>query len=274
MPAIAGYAQERIMSSLEQQPVKRDWTLVVIGSVLVFSAYTFLVVLPMARSVKAEIHDAGYPNTMYDLRLRMASEDSARFIDEYMPALQACGTRRELLKKSIEAVTVADGLYCEFVVATGGTINYIASLIPQKPIHGFDSFEGLPENWREGMPKGTFARMDLPRVRPNVVLHKGWFDQVLPGWKGRFSGPLAFVHMDADLYSSTKTVLEGLADRMVPGTIIQFDEFFLYPGWKLNGEYKAFTEFRDAYHVQFEYLGYSTESGQVALKIKSVSPAK
>lgn len=184
MPAIAGYAQERIMSSLEQQPVKRDWTLVVIGSVLVFSAYTFLVVLPMARSVKAEIHDAGYPNTMYDLRLRMASEDSARFIDEYMPALQACGTRRELLKKSIEAVTVADGLYCEFGVATGGTINYIASLIPQKPIHGFDSFEGLPENWREGMPKGTFARMDLPRVRPNVVLHKGWFDQVLPGGRG------------------------------------------------------------------------------------------
>jgi hypothetical protein len=137
-------------------------------------------------------------------------------------------------------------------VATGGTINYIASVIPQKTIHGFDSFEGLPATWREGMPKGTFARMDLPHVLPNVVLHKGWFDQVLPGWKKQFSGPLAFVHMDADLYSSTKTVLDALADRIVPGMVIQFDEFFLYPGWKYNG----------------------TESGQVAVVIKGITLPK
>ncbi len=38
--------------------------------------------------------------------------------------------------------------------------------------------------------------------------------------------------MAADLYSYTKTVRNGLADRIVPGTIIQFDEFFCYPGRK------------------------------------------
>jgi len=245
----------------------------VVGALSVaLAAYTTLVVVPIARGLSAQIHDSGYPRTFEDLRLRLASEDSARFIDEYMPTVQACRTRRELLKKSVTAVTV-DGLYCEFGVGSGGTVNYIASLIPQKPIHGFDAFEGLPEDWREGYTKGAFATK-IPQVLPNVVLHKGWFDQVLPGWKAHFPGPLAFVHMDADLYSSTKTVLDALADRMVPGTIIQFDEFFLYPGWKSNGEYKAFTEFRDAYRVEFEYLGYSTESGQVAIKIKRVSLPK
>jgi Macrocin-O-methyltransferase (TylF) len=256
---------------MEEQRAKFEWPIAIIVVVLVLSAYTFLVVRPMARSVVAEVHDSGYPKTIYDLRLHMGNEDAARFIDEYMPTLQACSTRRELLKKSVEAATV-DGLYCEFGVATGGTINYIASLTA-KPIHGFDSFEGLPEDWRDGMAKGYFARTGLPKVRSNVILHKGWFDQVLPGWKTRYAGPLAFVHMDADLYSSTKTVLDSLADRMVPGTIIQFDEFFMYPGWKLNGEYKAFTEFRDAHNLQFEFLGYSVESGQVAVKVKGLTLA-
>jgi hypothetical protein len=134
---------------MEPQPAKRDWPLMVIGLVgvlsVVLAAYTTLVVVPIARGLKREIRDSGYSSTFEDLRLRLASEDSARFVDEYMPAVQACQTRRELLKKSVTAVTV-DGLYCEFGVGSGGTVNYIASLIPQKKIHGFDAFEGLPED--------------------------------------------------------------------------------------------------------------------------------
>jgi hypothetical protein len=76
---------------------------------------------------------------------------------------------------------------------------------------------------------------------------------------------MAFMHMDADLYSSTKTVFDTLADRIVPGTVIVFDEFFNYPGWK-RGESKAFAEMVAARGLKFEYLGYADQ--QVAVKVR------
>ena len=111
------------------------------------------------------------------------------------------------------------------------TLNFIASLLPGQ-IHGFDSFEGLPEDWRQGHEKGTFAVGHLPRVRPNVRLYKGWFEDTLPAFREQYPGPVAFLHLDADLYSSTKTVLDILGEGIVPGTVIAFDEFFNYPGWR------------------------------------------
>ena len=54
--------------------------------------------------------------------------------------------REELLRYSISK-TKANGLFLEFGVSAGRTVNYIASLVPDKTIYGFDSFEGLPEDW-------------------------------------------------------------------------------------------------------------------------------
>lgn len=160
------------------------------------------------------------------------------------------------------------GLYCEFGVYKGETINFIASKIPHT-VHGFDSFEGLPEDWRAGFEAGAFAT-PLPEVRANVKLHKGWFDKSVPVWAKEHQGPLAFAHLDADLYSSTKTVLDILVDRVVAGTVLQFDEYFNYPGWK-EGEYKAFQEFVAERGVRFEYIGYVGGVGaQVAVKILAV----
>lgn len=163
-----------------------------------------------------------------------------------------------------------DGLYCEFGVESGTTINFIASQTA-RTIHGFDSFEGLPEDWRPGFPAGTFKLKELPKVRANVELHKGWFDQSIAPFKAKFSEPVVFLHMDADLYSSTKTTLDLLADRIIPGTIIQFDEFFNYPGWR-QGEYKAFMEFVNDYKITHEYIGYTGGTGeQVAVRILGIA---
>ena len=111
----------------------------------------------------------------------------------------------------------------------------------------------------------------LPPVRENVKLHKGWFDEVLPGFKQEFEGPLAFLHLDADLYSSTKVVLDELAERVGPGTVIQFDEYFNYPGWK-QGEFKAFAEFVEAVNLKYEYLGYCSgdDVEQIAIRVTSI----
>ena len=71
-------------------------------------------------------------------------------------------------------------LWLEFGVASGKTINYISKFTNNK-VYGFDSFEGLPENWRDGFGKGAFSRNgNLPEVNANVELIKGWFDNTLP----------------------------------------------------------------------------------------------
>jgi hypothetical protein len=68
-------------------------------------------------------------------------------------------------------------------------------------------------------------------------------------------------------------VLDILADRIVAGTVIQFDEYFNYPGWQ-DGEFKAWSEFVAARHVKFEYLGYCDRNEQVAVRILEIGAAK
>ena len=199
----------------------------------------------------------------------LAREATAQFVIEHMPKARAFPHKFALLDYSLENVDPKiNGLFCEFGVWKGETVNYIASKI-EHPIHGFDSFEGLPETWRTGFEEGAFKMTGLPPVRENVKLYKGWFDESVPVWAADHPGPISFIHMDADLYSSTKTVLDILGARIVPGTVIQFDEYFNYPGWQ-NGEYKAFREFAAERQVEFEYLGYCYHSEQVAVKILSI----
>jgi hypothetical protein len=104
-----------------------------------------------------------------------------------------------------------------------------------------------------------------------VNLYKGWFNETLPRWAQENPGPIAFMHLDADIYSSTKCVFDILGDRIVPGTVLQFDEYFNYPGWQ-KGEYKAFNEFVEAHQVKFEYLGYA--KNQVAVRILEIAEPK
>lgn len=146
--------------------------------------------------------------------------------------------RLEHLKYCIENVTV-DGQYLEFGVFRGHTLNYIAELVPNKTVYGFDSFYGIPEDWL-WMPQGEFSTNGmLPAVRSNVKLIPGWFDNTLPKFNKE---RIAFMHVDCDLYASTKYVLESLENYIVPGTVIAFDDFPYFPGTEQH-EYRAFMEF-------------------------------
>ncbi|MGH7701523.1 MAG: class I SAM-dependent methyltransferase, partial [Gemmatimonadales bacterium] len=147
----------------------------------------------------------------------------------------------------------------------GATINWIARLA-QGPIYGFDSFEGLPESWRPGFDAGRFRVKRLPWVRPNVRLIKGWFSDTIPPFALEHPEPIGFLHVDCDLYSSTRTIFEGLSPRLRPGSVIVFDEFLNYPGWQ-QGEYQAFMEWVRARGIRFEYLGFCHSSQQVAVRI-------
>ncbi|MBV8565314.1 MAG: class I SAM-dependent methyltransferase, partial [Methylobacteriaceae bacterium] len=106
----------------------------------------------------------------------------------------------------------------------------------------------------------------LPAVHSNVVLVKGFFEQTLPDFLPTFSKKsVAFMHVDCDLYSATKTVLDGLAPMLIDGTIIVFDEYFNYPRWR-HHEHKAFMEFIESRRTGFEYLAYAFRQVAVAIR--------
>jgi hypothetical protein len=211
--------------------------------------------------------DVGRIHPMRERSLR-ALQRSVDYIENTMPDALGFESQRELTEFALSAVQI-EGHYLEFGVFTGGTIRFIASRIGSRVIHGFDSFEGLPEAW-SGFSLGRRA-FDvggrLPRVPANVRLHRGWFDDTLPQWVTANPGPVAFIHIDCDLYSSTQTILTLLADRCVAGTIILFDEYFNYPNWEVH-EYKAFQEFVTKYAVKYRYLAFARQ--QVAVRIESI----
>lgn len=139
-------------------------------------------------------------------------------------------------------------LYLEFGVAHGGSMEYWARELknPEAMLHGFDSFEGLPEDggpWKKGQfnVNGRIPECDDPRVR----FFRGWFDQVLP----TYSIPahdILVVNLDADLYSSTIYVLNYLRAYIKPGTIIYFDEMN-----HVDHEARAFHELIQETGLQF-----------------------
>ena len=203
---------------------------------------------------------------------RLASEESACYVLEHMRAVPNFDTDYDLHKwvttTQLDPKLLSDGWVLEFGVATGRTLNQFAHWLPNKFVFGFDGFEGLPEDWTSRMRRGFFARDSLPRVRKNCELVVGWFDQTLPGFKNNRikNGPIALLHVDCDLYSSTVTILNNLRENIVPGTVIVFDEYLNYPGWQLD-EFRAWQEHCKKYGVKYEYIGRVSKHQKVAVRV-------
>ncbi|MDI9916212.1 class I SAM-dependent methyltransferase [Rhodococcus sp. IEGM 1379] len=191
-----------------------------------------------------------------------ATASSAAFILENMRVVETFGHPHDTLRHALNLVETP-GMALEFGVASGTTLKIIADEFREREgtVAGFDVFSGLPETWRTGFPVGEFAQDSIPEV-PGAQLVPGLFEETLPSFLEQETGPVAFLHLDADLYSSTKTVLDLLGDRLVPGSIVVFDEFFNYPGWQ-HHEYRAWTEFVTRTGISFEYVGYTVDNEQV-----------
>ena len=168
--------------------------------------------------------------------------------------------REEHLKRCLLDKNI-DGYIMEFGVYKGTTINIISNQFPDEDIYGFDSFEGLPEDWDfsdniKKWTKGFFKLDKLPIVNKNVKLIKGWYDTSVSEWVSGNDGDISILHIDCDLYSSAKCILDGLNEQIVNGTIIIFDEMYhwgngTYTKWE-DGEYKALREWMEKYDREIE----------------------
>ena len=202
-----------------------------------------------------------FPIRSYNLKSKIyerAAEESVDYFYEHASNALMLDDRFKVLdyalNKCLTNQVSKSGLFLEFGVFEGESINFCADLAPTKTFTGFDSFEGLPETWGGKEAKGHFdLNGKLPQVRKNVELNKGWFDDSLPKFLEKNTNDVAFLHIDCDLYSSTKTIFDNLKNKIKIGTIIVFDEYFNYPNWQKH-EYKAFQEFVQANNVQYEYL--------------------
>jgi hypothetical protein len=154
--------------------------------------------------------------------------------------------------------------YLEFGVWVGSTINFFSNYV--NTIYGFDSFEGLREDWvGSESPKGTFnLNRKPPKLNKNVIPVVGWVQDTLVPFLEKHKPEINFVHMDMDTYETTKFVLTKIKPYLVKNCIITFDELYNYPGWEV-GEYKALKEtFNDN---EYRYVCFCLNSQQAAIQI-------
>ncbi len=216
-----------------------------------------------------------YPIVYYNAQLEK------KMVDEFVrDGAIWCNDEWNIKSICIDNLSV-DGLILEFGVFKGASINYMAERV-KREIHGFDSFEGLPDGrgvWQSYYRKRAFDQKgQLPKVLSNVKLHKGWFNETLPTFLQSHPENVSLLHIDSDVYSSAQTVLHLLSNRIVPGTIILFDEYFNYDGWQFE-EYRAFQEFVKRFKIRYRVLAVDTFDekpspyGKVAFVIEAIAPA-
>ena len=142
------------------------------------------------------------------------------------------------------------GLWLEFGVGRGDSLRMFAKENPQHHFYGFDWFKGLPEDWGVGIhctPKGSYAQSEVPTMPENVTLVQGLFQDTLGNFLWDHPGEVSFAHLDADLYSSTRYVLDQLDARLRPGALLAFDEIIGHPVF-LDHEAKALAEWWRDFH--------------------------
>lgn len=159
----------------------------------------------------------------------------------------------------------------EFGVYRGRSISILASVFKDSTVFGFDSFLGLPEQWTKSEAPGSHsAGGKLPSVTENnVEFIEGWYKDTLPEFFQTERNDAALIHIDCDLYSSTKYALEQCLPVIKPGTLILFDDFTGYHSYEEH-EYKAFFEFVEENNVKFEILNYAFMGREVLVRVLSI----
>jgi hypothetical protein len=199
---------------------------------------------------------------VFHLINQQALQDSAQYaVNNFSKAMQF-DTRPELWSyclNKIPQLQTEGGVIAEFGVWRGESINFFAKSCPKSRVFGFDSFEGLEEDWYGfRLQKGFFSTNgQLPKCESNVTLVKGWFEDTLPKFCAELQQEkILLLHMDADTYKPTAYVLSSLSDNLGKGTIIIFDEYFGYPNFRLH-EFKAWQELVDSSGLKYRYIGYT-----------------
>lgn len=182
------------------------------------------------------------------------------------------GTRSMLqiaLDAASDFIQNENGLVCEFGVASGRSLRMTQEMLPLDiPIHGFDTFTGLPQPWGNE-PAGAYSTGGtIPNIEGKVCFHQGLFKDTIPPFlkSVNVDRPLAYANIDCDLYGSTVDILEAFHGRIVPGTILVFDEYLCHPTWRQD-EFRAWRECCKRFGWNYEYLAFSLSTKQAVVRL-------
>lgn len=154
-----------------------------------------------------------------------------------------------------------------------------------RTVHGFDTFEGLVEDWQIDdqavVKRGTFSLTEplAQRLMPDtgVYLEDGLpaplgrkvefirgstYDTLAPFLADRPGVPIRLFHMDLDTYESCLHALETCKEHFIEGSILVFDEYLV-----TNGEMLAFYEFQSRYGLEWEYRTWGLEVWEMNIEM-------
>ena len=154
--------------------------------------------------------------------------------------------------------------------------------------YAFDSFAGIPvprgvdtavRSFSGGECFCTREKFEHNLVKSGVDLTKvviveGWFENTLNiALAGAIQqGSAVFVHVDCDLYQSTSVVLDFITQYLTNGTIVSFDDWYLFGGHPELGQHRAFAEWRnsnDGWYVE-EFQKEATTKNSFVLNRKGL----
>lgn len=114
----------------------------------------------------------------------------------------------------------------------------------RRPVHMFDSFEGLPQvdardgdeakQWQQDNPhncRASIQQLVIDFQEKNVdpdayIIHPGWFSYTL----NKFNEPIAVLRVDCDWYVPTRDVLSQFGHRLSAGGVIILDDYYAWQG--------------------------------------------
>lgn len=173
------------------------------------------------------------------------------------------GDKYQILEHCINSTRI-EGDFHEFGVAEGGSFNWTCKKVAPKFVYGWDWWRGFPEDWKRGdrtVEKGYLDYKGTPpfEKEQNGILINGRFEDTISEFLKKNKSNASFMNIDCDLYNPTCAILEGFNERIVPGTVIYFDEMIGYQTFDEH-EYKAFVEYIDRYRRKFDCIGKGVEA--------------
>ncbi|WP_269623974.1 tetratricopeptide repeat protein [Prochlorococcus marinus] len=159
-----------------------------------------------------------------------------------------------------------DRPFYEFGVWRGESFKYLINTF--KKGYGFDTFEGLPEDWHHEKQGKYSADGIIPEIDGGTFI-AGKFEDTLPTFYSKPRPMASIINFDADLYSSTICALNYSKPIIDEHTILIFDEFIMNKNWEKD-EYKALNEFCSNNNLTYEVLAISYFTKQVAVKLIGV----
>jgi hypothetical protein len=277
--------------TVDRTRLQRVWKAVLIGIALVVATASYLapvllvaiglllLLLLCARLVYQD-RDRYIPN-LYARDIRVYDDAYRAFIGRTLSELRQCRIRGHTLLWEASRLALprrqdSDELLLDLGVWIGWSTRLISDAC-DRTVYGFDTFEGLVEDWQVDdqtvVKRGAFSLSDPFAQRfirdTGVSLHDGLparlgrkvqfirgstYETLAPFLADRPATPIRLFHMDLDTYESCLHALETCKDHFIEGSILVFDEYLV-----TNGEMRAFYEFQSQYELEWRYRAWGLE---------------